>query len=166
MHLAMIPRMKRVVLVILLGTSLGVAKDEGSIRVCIGPLENRSSYQLPVDKLKADVASQLSHKQVKAIIINDDISAEMAKNKCDYLLLGEFSNVVSLKPGETADIGGIVVDDRKRFALRFRFELRRNVGEKPVYSDQISVIDKNPKTCADDQIYEAVRSIREYLKTG
>jgi hypothetical protein len=61
-------------------------------------------------------------------------------------------------------INDIVIDNRKKFALKFGFELKKSVDSKPLYSDQWTVIDKNPKTCAEDHFWETVVRIRAYLK--
>jgi len=33
-----------------------------------------------------------------------------------------------------------------------------------VYSHKSAVVDKNPKTCADDHIWETVRFVHDYFK--
>src|SRR5262245_27048973 len=108
----------RVVPLIFVVATLAAAEDARPIRICVGPLENHSSYQLPIEKLKKDFVSQLSHKNINAInITGQDLDAEVASNSCEYLVGGVFSDFARLKPGESVVIGGIIVDDRKRFAL-------------------------------------------------
>ena len=160
----MLRAMKQVLLFILLAAGFAAADNPPTIRVCIGRLENHSAYQLPIDKLKKYFLSELSHKQIKGIsIAGDDISDEMTQNHCDYLASGEFRGGPS-KSGETVDLGsGTVVDDRKHFAMGFIFDLKKNPSEKPGYSHEEVVIDKNPKTCGDDLVYDAAHLIRDYL---
>ena len=157
--------MKRLLLFVLFASSLAIANDPSPIRICIGSIEDRSSFHLPIDKIRTELVKELSHKNITAVsITGDDIAAEMTRNNCDYLLRGEFWDTVSIKPGETANVGGIIVDNRKKFALSFGFELRKSLDEKPVFSDQWGVIDKNPKTCVDDHVYESVTRIRNHFK--
>jgi hypothetical protein len=156
-----------IIAVLLASASFAAASEPPPAVICVGPLGNRTNYQFAIEKVKAYFVSELSHKPVRAIdITGDDIPVQMAKNKCDFLVSGEFSDYARLKPGETVQIGGVVVDGRKKFALRFTFELVKSLEGKPIYSDTIVVIDKNPKTCADDQVYEAARSILDHLKKG
>jgi len=160
--------MNRVLLVVLLGATAAVAADKPLVRICVAPLENHSKYSFPVDKAKQYLLSELNHKQIKSIDIPEgaDVSAAMKANSCEFLLRGEFIDFVNLAPGQVASVGGIVVDDKKKFALRFEFELRKSVEEKPVYSNHSTVIDKNPKTCADDNVWEAAQSIRKYFNSN
>ena len=154
--------MTRITFLCFLSAIFAAAEKTPTIRICIGPLENHSGYQLPIDKLNADLASQLSHKHIKAVNIpGHDLSAEMVTNNCAYLLSGEFSNFTARLSCATCP----VVDERKYFGLQFGFTLKQNAAEHPVYSHEEGVIDKNPKTCADDHIWETVRFIREYFKT-
>ena len=151
--------------VVLLAASLAAAEKKPLIRICVGPLDNHSSYQLPIEKLRADFVTQLSHKNVKAVMTEGgDPVTERTKNNCDYLVAGEFTDFISLKSGETVNLGGVIVDNKKKFAQRFKYALRERGGEKPVYSRKEDIIDKNPKTCADDQIYLATKHVREYFK--
>ena len=162
----MVRVMKRLLLFVLLASSLALANDP-TIRICVGSIENHSSFQLPMDDFRASFVKELSHKNITAVsITGNDVAAEMTRNHCDYLLRAEFMDSVSIKPGETANVGGIVVDNRKRYALSFGFELRKNLGEEPLLSDHWGVIDKNPKTCVDDHLYEAVTRIRDHFKKG
>jgi hypothetical protein len=148
--------------VFLLTALFAVADETPTIRICIGPLEDHSGYQLAIDKIQADLASQLSHKHIKAVNIpGHDFSAEMDTNNCEYLLLGEFSKLSELPTCPKCP----VVDERKYFALQFGFALRKSAAEQPLYSHKGGVIDKNPKTCVDDHIFETVRFVREYFKT-
>lgn len=145
-----------------LTAALAAAQEKPSARICISSLENHSSYQLPIDKLKAELESELSHKHIKAVnIAGNDTSAEMVTNNCEYLLSGEFSNFT----GKLNCASCPVIDERKHFALQFSFRLKKSAAEEPVYSHQGAVIDKNPKTCADDHIWETAGFIREYLKS-
>jgi len=149
----------------LLTATFAAAQDTHSIRICVGPLENHSSYQLPTDNLQASLVAQLSHKHIKAVSISgQDLTAEMAKNNCEYLISGEFSNFTM--PSGQPNCGKCpVVDERKYFALGFGFHLKKNPAEAPVYSHSGGVIDKNPKTCADDHVWETVGFIRNYFKS-
>lgn len=157
--------MRTMLLLFLLTATFAAAADKPSIRICVGPLENHSSYQLPIDKLKADLVFQLSHKHIRGVsITGQDLSAEMAKNNCEYLVSAEFSNS-AIKSGEPICGKCPVVDERKHFALQFGFYLKKSPAEAPVYSHRGAVIDKNPKTCADDHIWETVRFIRDYFKS-
>src|SRR5215467_12756447 len=140
--------MTRIVLVLfLLTATFAAAEDSHSIRICVGPLENHSSYQLPIDQLQASLVAQLSHKHIKAVsITGQDVSAEMAGNKCEYLVVAEFSNFTM--PSGQLNCGKCpVVDERKYFALGFGFYLKKDPSQDPVYSHSGGVIDKNPKTC-------------------
>ena len=151
------------VLTVLLLTAISAtANDTPSIRICVGPLADHSGYQLSVDKIQADLTSELSHKRIKAVSISGhDLSAEMAANNCEYLLRGEFSKITDPPTCPKCP----VVDERKYFALRFTFALRKSTAEEPVYSNKSGVIDKNPKTCADDNVWETVNSVRQYFKS-
>jgi hypothetical protein len=145
--------------------TFAAAEDTPSIRICVGQLGNQSSYQLPTDKLQADLVAQLSHKHIKAVSISgQDLSAEMAKNNCEYLLTAEFNNS-TIKPGQLSCAKCPVVDDRKYFALQFGFYLKKGPAEKPLYAHTDAVIDKNPKTCADDHMWQTARYIRDYFKS-
>jgi hypothetical protein len=125
-------------------------------------LEDHSGYQLAIDKIQADLASELSHKHIKAVNIpGHDFSAEMTTNNCEYLLLGEFRKVSEVPTCPKCP----VVDEHKYFALQFTFALRKSAAEQPMYSRKSAVIDKNPKTCADDNVWETVNFVREYFKS-
>jgi hypothetical protein len=158
--------MTRIILLLcLLTATFAAAEDAHPIRICVGPLENHSTYQLPTDKLQAELVSQLSHKHIRAVIITgQDLSAEMAKNSCEYLFSAEFSNSAIPRDEHICDKCP-VVDERKHFALQFGFYLKKSPAQDPVYSHRGAVIDKNPKTCADDHIWETVRFIRDYFKS-
>ena len=156
---------RNILLLFLLNATFAAAEDAPSIRICVGPLENHSSYELPIDQLQASLVSQLSHKHIKAVSISgQDLPAEMAKNNCQYLFSAGFSNH-AMPRGEPICGKCPVVDERKHFALGFGFYLKKNPAEDPVYSHKGAVIDKNPKTCADDHIWETVRFIRDYFKS-
>ena len=155
--------MTQIIALFFLIANPAAARATPPIRVCIGPLQNHSNYQLPVDKLNADLASQLSHKHIQAVNIPGyDLSAEMATNNCEYLLSGEFSNFTATLSCAKCP----VIDERKHFALQFEFALKKSADGDPVYSHQGAVIEKNPKTCADDHIWETVGFIRDYFKTA
>jgi len=154
-----------VLLLILLSATFAVAEDSHSIRICVGPLENHSSYQLPTDILQASLVAQLSHKHIKAVsITGQDIPAEMARSNCQYLFAGEFSNF-NMPASQLVCAKCPVVDGRKYFSLGFGFHLKRSPAEDPVYSHSGGVIDKKPTTCADDHIWETVNFIRKYFKS-
>ena len=156
-------RVTRILFFIFLSASFAAARKTPSVRICIGPLENHSTYPLPLDKLEASLALQLGYKHFEAINVpGHDLSAEMASNNCEYLLSGEFTNfTVTLDCPKCP-----VVDERKHFALQFGFALRKSPTEQPLYSHKGAVIDKNPKTCADDHIWETVRFVQTYFKTA
>jgi hypothetical protein len=158
--------MTRIVLLLfLLTATFAAAEDSHSIRICVGPLENHSSYQLPIDNLQLSLVAQLTHKHIKAAsITGQDLTAEMARNKCDYLVSGEFSNF-TMPPGQPTCGKCPVVDARKYFALGFGFHLKKSPAEDPVYFHSGGIIDKNPKTCADDHIWETAGFIRNYFKS-
>jgi len=42
--------------------------------------------------------------------------------------------------------------------------LEKAASDQPVYSHKSAVVDKNPKTCADDHIWETVRFVHDYFK--
>ncbi len=155
-------KMAYVLTVLLLTAIFASASEAASIRICVGPLEDHSGYQLSIDKIQADLISQLSHKSIKAVgIPGHDFSKEMATNNCEYLLRGEFSKVTDPPTCPKCP----VVDERKYFALRFTFALRKSAAEEPVYSNKSGVIDKNPKTCADDNVWETVNAVRQYFRS-
>jgi|GEM_PF-3352361 len=149
----------------LLAVTCAAAQDAPPIRICVAPLENHSTYQLPTDKLQASLVSQLGHQHIMAVsITGQDLSAEMAKNNCGYLFSAEFSNS-AIQHGVPICDKCPVVDERKHFALQFGFYLKKSPAQDPVYSHKGAVIDKNPKTCADDHIWETVRFISDYFKS-
>ncbi len=144
-----------------LTAGFAAAREKPSIRICIVPLENHSTYPLPLDKLEASLALQLGHKHIEAVNVpGHDLSTEMASNNCEYLLSGEFSNFTATLECPNCP----VIDERKHFALQFGFALRKTASNKPVYSHKSAVVDKNPKTCADDHIWETVRFVHDYFK--
>lgn len=156
-------RLTQIILLVFLNASIAAARKAPSVRICISPLENHSTYPLPLDKLEASLALQLGYKHFEAINVpGHDLSAEMTSNNCEYLLSGEFTNFTT-----TLDCANCpVINERKHFALQFGFALRKSAADQPVYSHKGAVVDKNPKTCADDHIWETVRFVREYFKTA
>jgi hypothetical protein len=158
--------MKGLALLVVFTATVAAASDKPSIRICVGPLENHSKYSFDIGKAREHLLSYLPHKQIKAFDLpsGTDVADAITKNNCDYLLRGEFSDFVNLAPGQVANVGGIVVDEKKKFALRFDFDLRKGLDDKPVHQDRSVVIDKNPKTCADDNVWDAAMSVRKYFK--
>jgi hypothetical protein len=154
-------KLTQIIILVFLTAGFAAAREKPSIRICIVPLENHSTYPLPLDKLEASLALQLGHKHIEAVNVpGHDLSTEMASNNCEYLLSGEFSNFTATLECPNCP----VIDERKHFALQFGFALRKTASDQPVYSHKSAVVDKNPKTCADDHIWETVRFVHDYFK--
>jgi len=156
---------KRLLGLLIFAATLASAGDRPTIRICVAPLENHSKYTFAVDKVKQYFLSELDHKQIKAVDIPDgaDVLAEMKSQKCEYLVRSKFTDYVTQVPGQVISIAGIVIDEKKKFVLKFDFELRK-ADEKLVLGGGAAYIDKNPKTCGDDAVYEAAKSIRDHFK--
>src|SRR5947209_7105321 len=155
----------RIIFFLLLATNFAAAAGAPAVRICVGPVENHSKYELPLEKLRGYLVSQLSHKQTSAVAISGpDLAAAMAEHHCDYLLTGEFSNFAGALSPTCPQCPAI--DERKHFALQFHWTLAKSVAGEPVLAHKSTVVDKNPKTCADDHVWETVQLIRDHLKRG
>ena len=154
--------MKGTIILGLLCTAVfAAAKDKPDIRICVATLANHSKYDLPLDKLTEELASELSHKQIKATAIpGQDLQAEMEKNGCEYLLSGLFSD--STLRGSTCPKCPSV-DEQKYFALHFRFYFGKGSSKDSEFSGESTTIDKKPRDCADDHVWQTAQLIRKHF---